>query len=324
MEKYFELQLQDPRAVVGLGLGIGLGIGLSVGLNWAADARSVLHWMTRRRRGTSPRSGDERVLLATRIHCRNASETPNLEPLSRLMRRSASCGCDLAIAVGIEGELGSDLYAGVKAEKEKVATAGSEIAVLPVQPWGQFVPALHALLGYAATEGYEMILFQSVEIETSPETLRALVDHLDLDDGDLVVGVAIQGHEFKPGTNVLTGRTTPWNTLALWNTQELAKTGFLGVAEGWVRTVGDEGETVIAGGVEEVTAISAAQSLSPSRRARAKLLKVPGITWETQFKDAERRAWHERKMRSKLSRAQAQLSVLKLPTAYVEHIDLTG
>eukprot|EP00968_Pinguiococcus_pyrenoidosus_P021995 scaffold2975_cov248-Pinguiococcus_pyrenoidosus.AAC.2 len=207
-----------------------------------------------------------------------------------------------------------------------------------------------------------MILFQSVEIETSPETLRALVDHLDLDDGDLVVGVAIQGHEFKPGTNVLTGRTTPWNTLALWNTQELAKTGFLGVAEGWVgrgrathpwrcclrsglalqvRTVGDEGETVIAGGVEEVTAISAAQSLSPSRRARAKLLKVPGITWETQFKvccealppfsfpltppmlgpetktpqDAERRAWHERKMRSKLSRAQAQLSVLKLPTA---------
>lgn len=43
---------------------------------------------------------------------------------------------------------------------------------------------------------------------------------------DLVVGAALTGHAFQGGETVeLTGVTTPWNTLALWDVAKLAKLG---------------------------------------------------------------------------------------------------
>ena len=43
---------------------------------------------------------------------------------------------------------------------------------------------------------------------------------------DLVVGAALTGHAFEQGQTVeLTGVTTPWNTLALWDVSKLAKLG---------------------------------------------------------------------------------------------------
>lgn len=43
---------------------------------------------------------------------------------------------------------------------------------------------------------------------------------------DLVVGAALAGHAFEGGETVeLTGVTTPWNTLALWDVSKLAKLG---------------------------------------------------------------------------------------------------
>lgn len=43
---------------------------------------------------------------------------------------------------------------------------------------------------------------------------------------DLVVGAALTGHEFRAGEIVeLTGVSTPWNTLALWDVAKLARLG---------------------------------------------------------------------------------------------------
>eukprot|EP00636_Phaeomonas_parva_P001228 CAMPEP_0118869532 /NCGR_PEP_ID=MMETSP1163-20130328/12839_1 /TAXON_ID=124430 /ORGANISM="Phaeomonas parva, Strain CCMP2877" /LENGTH=311 /DNA_ID=CAMNT_0006804435 /DNA_START=55 /DNA_END=990 /DNA_ORIENTATION=+ len=299
----------------GVGLSVGLGIGLAlVPRRFLARLRSSPVG--------SPPDRPPRTIIGTRIHCRNASQSPNLEPLSCLMRRCASAGIDLAIAVGVEGEAGIALLSAVTAESNKVVTPGAQITVLPVEPWGSFVPGLHAILGYAATNAYDLLLLQSVEVETSPETLKALQSQVRLERGDLVAGVALPGHEFREGRVELTGRTTPWNTLALWNVRLLAKTGFLGVAEGWARRVEAGEDKAIAAGVEEATAIAVAQTLDPAR-CRAALLRLPGISWETDFKDPERKAWHERKMKSKLARAAAQLSALGADKGYVHHIDLT-
>jgi len=47
-----------------------------------------------------------------------------------------------------------------------------------------------------------------------------------------VVGPVFDGHDFQPGERLLNGRTTPWNTLALWSVRKLALTGFLCIADG--------------------------------------------------------------------------------------------
>lgn len=56
------------------------------------------------------------------------------------------------------------------------------------------------------------------------ETVSRMEAHME--SGDLVVGAALTGHAFQGGQTVeLTGVTTPWNTLALWDVTKLAKLG---------------------------------------------------------------------------------------------------
>jgi len=47
-----------------------------------------------------------------------------------------------------------------------------------------------------------------------------------------VVGPVLDGHKFRPGERILDGRSSPWNTLALWSVRKLALTGFLCIADG--------------------------------------------------------------------------------------------
>lgn len=55
---------------------------------------------------------------------------------------------------------------------------------------------------------------------------------------EILSGAVLPGHDYNQaemGREIeveLTGRTTPWNTLALWNLPKLALTGFLLVSEG--------------------------------------------------------------------------------------------
>ena len=48
----------------------------------------------------------------------------------------------------------------------------------------------------------------------------------------LVIGPAMEGHEFSLGVNNLKGRAVPWNTFAIWRVGTLATTGFPLIGDG--------------------------------------------------------------------------------------------
>lgn len=65
---------------------------------------------------------------------------------------------------------------------------------------------------------------QSLETTVTKDDVLEMESHLKVED--LVVGAALTGHVFKEGEAVeLTGVTTPWNTLAIWDAVKLAKVG---------------------------------------------------------------------------------------------------
>jgi hypothetical protein len=136
----------------------------------------------------------------------------------------------------------------------------------------------------------------------------------------LIVGSALKdSHQFREGSNILTGLTTPWNTNCIWHLRSLAKTGFLVVSDG---IAGDTGSAI-----EEVVVIALQQLIasqsSNKARHKCKLVKIDGITWETGFgSSAERLKIHAKKMQSKVQRAESQLAVLGIPPGSVEHISV--
>eukprot|EP00903_Cladosiphon_okamuranus_P014942 g13833.t1 len=196
--------------------------------------------------------------------------------------------------------------------QEEDGVAGvAAVSVFEVSPWGKFTPALNALLGFAARDGAELVIFQSLETTVAAGAVRDMEAHMGVDD--LVVGAALTGHAFQGGETVeLTGITTPWNTLALWDVTKLAKLGFLGVAEGLLPGV--------PAGVEEVTAIATLQALLGAEHARAKLVRLSQVQWQTAWEDEGRRKWHESKMSSKLDRAERQMLALGIKRGVVTHL----
>lgn len=68
-------------------------------------------------------------------------------------------------------------------------------------------------------------MHQSLETTVGEDTVLDMEAHMGGAD-DLVVGAALPGHAFQRGETVaLTGVTTPWNTLALWDVSKLARLG---------------------------------------------------------------------------------------------------
>lgn len=305
--------------------GVAFGIGLAGVLSPRARRRlgGVLRW-SRAERARPAAAGARKTLVATRIHAKHQKAVPSLEPLRAFLTRALELGDAVAVAVGADGKHGEALVVGVRHVRASFpAEDQARIEVIPVTPWGSFVPGLHALVGHACRMDFDALLLASVEVVVDAAAVGVLQRALSL-ESDLVAGAALPGHEFEPGLRPLTGRTTPWNTLALWNVQLLAQTGFPGVAEGWVYGTGEggAGRKAIAPGVEEASAIALLQALKPGA-ARAKLVRVPGVAWSTTFSDPERRAWHERKMQSKLERAAQHLGVLGVGGATVEHLVAT-
>lgn len=154
---------------------------------------------------------------------------------------------------------------------------------------------------------------------------RRLAAHFDPQE-DLVVGAALEGHQFKAGRQLLNGCTSPWNTCALWSVPKLSLTGFLAVSDGLPEDRG-------VAGIEEVAAIAVAQSLrapssllswgAGSGGMRAKLVSLRGhVAWNVAWDDPARQAWHAKKMESKVRRAEAQLAALGIGgRASVWHVE---
>lgn len=207
-----------------------------------------------------------------------------------------------------------------------------KITVIPVRHWGQFTPALNLMLSFAAAHNYDRVLFQSLEVIVHEPHAVAVLLHELSDNQTLVAGAAFSqnGHLFSGADQSemiveLNGCSSPWNTMAVWNTEMLARTGFLTIAEGLLKGV--------PAGVEEVTAIALQQHLYTPSHCKAKLVHVcrseptcrnslqPIIDWKViGFENDElRQQWHARKMASKLERPAAQLAILNLPPGQVIH-----
>lgn len=165
------------------------------------------------------------VLSATRLHFPSGTTAlpqATVQHLKDYARMTESLGIASAVAVNcLEGEVRRII---------EEAAPGLALTVLHVPVWGAFVPALNTLLGEAQRQGRKYVLYQSLEVLCPAPVLRQLLDHFTPDT--LVVGPVLDGHSFEPGEQPLNGRTTPWNTLALWSMRKLGLTGFLSIADG--------------------------------------------------------------------------------------------
>ncbi|KAI9914946.1 hypothetical protein PsorP6_008438 [Peronosclerospora sorghi] len=207
-------------------------------------------------------------------------------------------------------------------------TLTAKVEIIPMLYWGKFVPALNALIGNAADRfrSADKLLFQSLEIEVDAATVASLCSQFD-STRDLVVGAALPGHNFQPDPEnqpiELSGLTSPWNTLALWNLEQLTKVGFSLMGDALRLEVDVIGS---AAGIEEVATIAMYQQLyaKTASPTTAKVVRVPSIAWEVDgLTDIKRLAWHEKKMASKQQRAAAQIAHFGgVAPGHVYHLDV--
>lgn len=254
------------------------------------------------------------IASATRIHRRNdpnrfSSPVPGslLSTLQSYLQNAKEYADFIFVAYDAEDALLAESIQNLIANSPENAT---KIQMIAVRPWGNFVPALNALVSSTSTSS-DVIVFQSAEVVVPAYQAHHLAT-LATDERTLVAGKRLPGQIFNAGSNELTGRTSPWNTLAAWNVSQLSRTGFMLVSEGLCGT---------SAGVEECATIAVQQTLFPD--IRAILVDFAdadsGSGWNTEFESEERKEWHETKMRSKEERAKGQLDVLGVKGT-VEHI----
>ena len=260
--------------------------------------------------------GNSRLTVISRVHGVSATHLAETSAVVSFIRSVESYATSVILCIGIGDELEHASY--VSDVKNAIATEkfrdSLQIVVLPVVPWGKFTPALNAAIAKVAEKGDGFIAFQSLEFRISQPSVKLLLDYVSSDDSVLVAGPRMQGHEWSSSSDVrvvLRGRTSPWNTFAIWRTRYLALTGFPLVADGMGGNMG---------GVEEVTAITLLQRLFPE--LQAVLARVEGVSWETNFSDPKRMQWHEDKMRSKDERPAKQLEWLNMRGGTVRHVAL--
>lgn len=263
--------------------------------------------------------------VATRLHLGNASSPPDQSKLEAvitnfsLFATNSCCGAVPIIAVDATPKIeGYDYVQAVQKACRKIKEGTKvDIYVVPITPWNKFCPALNALVHFAVKEiGAEYICFVSAETSASKEAMQLLLSHAETKD-TLVAGALLHGHKYEPGPNndktgnepvKLSGRSTPWNTLAVWKLSKLCLTGFQLVSEG----LSTDDEEDPSYGVEEVIAIALLQNVLGADDAKAKLVKLPHVDWNENFTDDERKKWHEKKMNSKIQRAGRQLEKMGL------------
>ncbi|KAG7396491.1 CG-1 domain [Phytophthora boehmeriae] len=267
----------------------------------AVDVGKLLHQL-REFCARAATYADGGILIAVGLPAAGASVTGNAALISPSTTRPTGVFVDSVreFMTQLQNEVANGSIAG-------------KVEIIPMLYWGKFVPALNALIGTAADHFPEAdtLLLQSLEVEVDAAGVALMRSNFDLDH-DLVIGAALPGHAFQSEPSVqpleLCGLTSPWNTLALWNLQQLTKIGFAMIGDALRLEVDGVGP---AGGDEEVSTISMYQQLfanTPSP-TRAKLVQVPGIVWQVaDFKDPERVAWHKMKMRSKKQRTAAQMA----------------
>jgi len=241
-------------------------------------------------------------IVATRLHSTNEESPIVVEDIAKWCDHVLNY-CDLLIVV-VDRRYH-------QATKEILESYGEKIELFIIDPWISFTQPLNLLVEKALTHDAKELLFQSIELTISLDDMLRLEKHLLLKD-TLVVGAKIcEKHGPTETFTQLNGWTTPWNTLALWNLEKLALTGFLSISSGNLPN--------IPGGIEEVVTISLLQRLHPNNM-KAKVIKLSSVKWNTEWSSEERSAYHQKKMESKDERSQIQLKRLNIEAGEVIYI----
>lgn len=241
-----------------------------------------------------------KIITGARFFEGNPEKTERLEVLKSFVFQALDCTDRVLIAINIE----ADRINTVSSKSLQIA----RVEVFGVTPWGKFIQSLNALVYKAKLAGADFFLSASVETKFTSRQIAQLQTHMD--KNTLVVGAALEGHDFQEGEKEGNGRTVPWGTLAIWNLEHLSKSGF--------PLIGDAPFNPEFAGVEELTTIAWLQYTYP--RLTAKLIEVPGIGWKTDDFDPERRKKHEKKMQSKIQRPAEQMKILGIPAPKVIHL----
>ncbi|KAJ1310372.1 hypothetical protein OPQ81_007110 [Rhizoctonia solani] len=273
----------------------------------------------------------QKVLTAIRVHKRQSDQNIPLDnaPISAAVTRALGYSTSIILAVSLPPSDLESLFSALPQDAVWVdgeETNSARVYVLPFTrvTYGRFIPALNAIVAFAHDKNFERVLFQSVEVKVGPEKVKKMVD---LCTGDvLVVGKAFDAHTFHQphpdGAHAapqipLTGRTCPWNTLAVWDIGKLARTGFLLTSE--------TNTPPNSSAIEEAPTIALHQKLFPGQ-SRALLVRFEAEDgWRTVWADPARAEWHARKMASKDTSAASHISNVGLAGSFtiVEHIQIS-
>jgi hypothetical protein len=211
--------------------------------------------VNRKAADTDKRNRPKSILVVTRIHAAASSSFPSNQAVVDFIQRAVtarvtSCELQILILLGNDKSL-SDLQNVYQQYNTAVESINLDVRVTiyPVFPWGYFTIPLNYALLFAQDKAADVIIFQvsvvlpfflpynyfhsceSFELSTNSATLSRML-HVLYSFNALVVGSLLEGHDFCVGFNQLRGRTTPWNTLAVWDVEKLSIFGFPLIGDG--------------------------------------------------------------------------------------------
>ncbi|KAG8698167.1 hypothetical protein FRC08_006093 [Ceratobasidium sp. 394] len=282
------------------------------------------------------------ILTAIRVHKRQSDRNIPFDPspVCAAVKRALEYSTSVVLAVSLPQNDLRALLAGLPENtllyddehadgNFKGVTRRVHVFPFTSVTYGRFIPALNAIVAFAHTLEFKLVLFQSVEVHVGPEHVKRMANLCE--DDVLVVGKAFDAHSFgspSSGTGQglvsvpLTGRTCPWNTFAIWGVSKLARTGFLLTSE--------TNTPPNASAIEEAPTIALHQRLFP-RQSRALLVRFEAVDagekdgWGTTWEDPARTEWHARKLASKDISAASHIANIGLAgsTTTVEHVQLS-
>jgi hypothetical protein len=238
------------------------------------------------------------VIVGTRIHGALPTYTPEFSRIENWCAKTLEYADYVVIA--------TDTHFFNKISRI-VSVFGERVQTLLINPWQGVAHPLNMIVCEATFLGGNKLLLQSLEVYVSSTDVKTLNSHLTSDT--LVVGAKmISTHGGDAGVKPIDGMNSPWNTLALWNLSKLNITGFLEFSHGIIKD--------IPSGMEEVTTISLLQQLYPNE-AHAKLVSLSQLKWITLWKSIERQKYHEKKISTKVWRAEIQLEYSRIQRGVV-------
>jgi len=275
---------------------------------------------------------EKKLVVCSRIHSMRSLSEERKQRVVDMVNSTLSLPIPASVCIAVEYTLGPGGDRLFK-EVEKTAFGAAEsdltpeearrlVHILPIMNWGMTV-ALNACVQHADSMGSCYTTFCSLEVAFDSQVMSVLLSECDLGN-TLVAGACLPGHEFC-GQGKMTvdasGTTTPWNTLAVWNTAKLATIGFVHIGNGSKVLNMDAG-------IEEVSTASVIQGIARSAGLpvpHVKLIKMPNefnMKWRNNFQamDPQRQEKHVKKMKFKNHRAQAHMDVLGSDPARITHI----